>query len=105
MLRCGLVSAVAGVSNRDTSGHARRTHLLGKGDGDPRLLCARRVPDEDASDYPLEGNLLLGADDIVTEHPLSTPFGNTFRLGAAVLGPPVEKTAMTLGGVEICAQK
>jgi hypothetical protein len=59
----------------------------------------------DASYYPLEGKLLLGADDIVTEHPLSTPFGNMFRLGAAVLGPPVEKTVMTLGGVEICTQK
>ncbi len=57
--------------------------------------------DDDASDYPLEGNLLLGADDVVTEHPLSTPFGSTFRLDVAVLGPPVEKTAITLGGVEI----
>lgn len=57
--------------------------------------------DDDASDYPLEGNLLLGANDVVTEHSLSTPFGSTFRLDVAVLGLPVEKAAMTLGGVEI----
>lgn len=57
--------------------------------------------DDSASDYPLEGNLLLGADTIATEHVLSTPFGSKFRLDIAVLGPPVEKSTMTLGGVEI----
>lgn len=70
-----------------------------------RLQAGLAMPwwfkDADASDYPLEGNLLLGADAIATEHPLSTPFGSTFRLDVAVLGPPVKQTAMTLGGVEI----
>ena len=60
-----------------------------------------RFKDNDASDFPLEGNLLLGADEIATEYPLSTPFGSKFRLDVAVQGPPVEKTPMTLGGVEI----
>jgi hypothetical protein len=57
--------------------------------------------DINASDYPLEGNLLLGANAIVTEHPLSTPFGSSFRLDVAVLGPPIDKTPMVLGGIEI----
>ncbi len=57
--------------------------------------------DDDASDYPLEGNLLLGANGIATEYLLPTPFGSKFRLDIAVLGPPIEKMAMTLGGVEI----
>ncbi len=57
--------------------------------------------DENASDYPLDGNLLLGADTIATEQQLSTPFGSAFRLDVAVLGPPIEKTPMILGGVEI----
>ncbi|WP_420466849.1 hypothetical protein [Panacagrimonas sp.] len=57
--------------------------------------------DVDASDYPLEGNLLLGADRVVIEHPLETPFGSKFRLDVAVLGPPVQTEPMVLGGVEI----
>ena len=57
--------------------------------------------DADASDYPLEGNLLLGADQVATEHPLETPFGSKFRLDVAVLGPPVQAEPMVLGGVEI----
>ena len=57
--------------------------------------------DADASDYPLEGNLLLGADRVATEHPLETPFGSKFRLDVAVLGPPVQAEPMVLGGVEI----
>lgn len=57
--------------------------------------------DADASDYPLEGNLLLGADLVTTEHLLETPFGSKFRLDVAVLGPPVQAEPMVLGGVEI----
>jgi hypothetical protein len=57
--------------------------------------------DADASDYPLEGNLLLGADKVATEYPLHTPFGSKFRLDISVLGPPVQAEPMVLGGVEI----
>lgn len=57
--------------------------------------------DVDASDYPLEGNLLLGADGVASEYPLETPFGSRFRLDVAVLGPPVQTEPMVLGGVEI----
>ncbi len=57
--------------------------------------------DVDSSDYPLEGNLLLGADRVANEHPLETPFGSKFRLDVAVLGPPVQAEPMVLGGVEI----
>lgn len=57
--------------------------------------------DADASEYPLEGNFLLGADHVATEHSLETPFGSKFRLDVAVLGPPVQAEPMVLGGVEI----
>jgi hypothetical protein len=57
--------------------------------------------DPEASDYPLEGNLLLGADQIAVEMPLKTPFGSGFRLDIAVVGPPVQKAQVVLGGIEI----
>ncbi|MDP1680509.1 MAG: hypothetical protein Q8L39_01870 [Burkholderiales bacterium] len=57
--------------------------------------------DPDATDYHLEGNLLLGADRIAMEHTLRTPFGSSFRLDIAVLGPPIRKKPMVLGGIEI----
>ena len=70
-----------------------------------RLRAGLAMPwsfsDLDSSDYPLEGNLLLGADRVATEHPLETPFGSKFRLDVAVLGPPVQAEPMVLGGVEI----
>ncbi len=70
-----------------------------------RLTAELAMPwafkDTDASDYPLEGNLLLGADRVATKHPLETPFGSKFRLDVAVLGPPVQVEPMVLGGVEI----
>jgi len=70
-----------------------------------RLSAGLAMPwafkDADASDYPLEGNLLLGADRVVTEHPLDTPFGSRFRLDIAILGPPIQTEPMVLGGVEI----
>jgi len=68
---------------------------------DAGLAMPWSFKDADASDYPLEGNLLLGADRVATEHPLETPFGSRFRLDVAVLGPPVQDDPMVLGGVEI----
>jgi hypothetical protein len=70
-----------------------------------RLAAGLALPwsfsDLDATDYHLEGNLLLGADRIVIEHTLRTPFGSTFRLDVAVLGSPIRKKPMVLGGIEI----
>ncbi|MFC4160715.1 hypothetical protein [Chitinimonas lacunae] len=57
--------------------------------------------DADVSDFPLEGNLLLGASEVATEHLVETPFGSHFRLDVAVLGPPIQAEPMILGGVEI----
>src|SRR5574337_34865 len=68
---------------------------------DAGLAMPWSFKDVDASDYPLEGNLLLGADSVASEHPLETPFGSRFRLDVAVLGPPVLTEPMVLGGVEI----
>jgi len=70
-----------------------------------RLAAGLALPwsfnDPDATDYHLEGDLLLGADRIATEHTLRTPFGSSFRLDIAVLGPPIRKKPMVLGGIEI----
>lgn len=89
---------------RESTEHRRAKELIAA-ELTRRLQAGLSMPwwfkDDDASDYPLEGNLLLGADAIITEHPLTTPFGSKFRLDVAVLGPPVENAAMTLGGVEI----
>lgn len=57
--------------------------------------------DKDVSDFPFLGNLLLGANRVVMEHPLKTPFGSQFRLDIAVLGSPIHSEEMVLGGVEI----
>ncbi|WP_229257432.1 hypothetical protein [Duganella callida] len=70
-----------------------------------RLRAGLAMPwafkDADASDYALEGNLLLGADQITTEYTLRTPFGSEFRLDIAVLGRPVQTERMIMAGVEI----
>lgn len=70
-----------------------------------RLKAGLAMPwafkDTGASDYPLEGNFLLGADQVATEHHLKTPFGSNFRLDVAVLGPPIKTEPMVLGGIEI----
>ena len=68
---------------------------------DAQLAMPWWFKDVDASDFPLEGNLLLGANRVVTEHSLDTPFGSRFQLDVAVLGPPIYAETMVLGGVEI----
>lgn len=57
--------------------------------------------DETASDYHLEGNLLLGAHDIVTEYPVTTSLDCDYRLDVAILTPTINKEPILLGGVEI----
>ncbi|QJQ96354.1 MULTISPECIES: hypothetical protein [Halomonadaceae] len=83
----------------------RRAKVLVADELSRRLRAGLAMPwsfkDVDSSDYPLEGNLLLGADRVANEHPLETPFGSKFRLDVAVLGPPVQAEPMVLGGVEI----
>ena len=84
--------------------HKRAKELI-VGELSRRLNAGLAMPwafkDADASDYPLEGNLLLGVDRVATEHPLETPFGSKFRLDVAVIGPPIQTETMVLGGVEI----
>jgi hypothetical protein len=89
---------------QESQEHRRAKELIAAELGrrlDARLAMPWWFKDADASDYPLEGNLLLGADRVATEHPLDTPFGSRFRLDVAVLGPPVQAEPMVLGGVEI----
>lgn len=57
--------------------------------------------DHEASDFHFEGNLLLGAEKISVEHFLPTPFGSKFRLDIAVIGAPIQRTPVVLGGIEI----
>lgn len=70
-----------------------------------RLADGRGLPwafrDDSVSDFPLIGNLLGGAREVDTEHRLVTPFGSTYRLDIAVLGAPVSKHPILLGGIEI----
>lgn len=57
--------------------------------------------DNEVSDFPFEGDLLLGASSIETEYTLPTVFESTYRLDIAILGPAVEREPMVLGGIEI----
>ncbi|TCK02970.1 hypothetical protein [Marinobacterium mangrovicola] len=96
--------AIRWHSVQESPEHRRAKELVAE-ELSRRLNAGLAMPwtfkDEDASDYPLEGNLLLGADQVATEHSLKTPFGSKFRLDVAVLGPPVQAEPMVLGGVEI----
>lgn len=70
-----------------------------------RLSLGLHLPwyyrDDTISQYHLEGNLLLGADTVVQEHEIRTPFGKTYRLDVAVLGKPLLRQPLILGGIEI----
>lgn len=57
--------------------------------------------DPDSSDFPLIGNLLLGASSAEEEYWLTTPFGRQYRIDVAVLGPAINSEPMVLGGIEI----
>ncbi len=57
--------------------------------------------DDSASDFSLVGNLLLGANEVVTERRLSTSFGCSYRLDIAVLAEPIDKHPRVVGGIEV----
>lgn len=57
--------------------------------------------DPDSSDFPLVGNLLLGANAAAQEFSLTTPFGSQYRIDVAVLGSAIDSEPMVLGGIEI----
>ena len=72
-----------------------------------RLDTGRAMPwaykDESVTDFYLGGNLLLGAEYIVTEHTIKTPppLSSSYRLDVAVLGSTVLKNPIILAGIEI----
>lgn len=70
-----------------------------------RIASGQGMPwsfkDDSVSDFPLVGNLLLGATQIQAEHILQTSFGCSYRLDIAVLGPPIAHHPMLIGGIEI----
>lgn len=57
--------------------------------------------DPTASDFPLVGNLLLGAERIETEHTLRTPFLSLYRLDVAILAPKILNKPFVIGAIEI----
>ena len=57
--------------------------------------------DTEISDFPMSGDLLAGAEEIVKEYPLKTPFGPEYRLDIAILGKVVGKSRIVLAGIEI----
>lgn len=84
--------------------HARAKSLLAA-ELERRIRAGLGLPwafkDDSVSDFPLVGNLLLGATHIVAELPLDTPFGSSYRLDIAVMGAPISQRPMLLGGIEI----
>lgn len=52
-------------------------------------------------DFPLKGDILLGASTVASEYPFQAPFDNNFRLDIAVLGPEIDGTRLILAGIEI----
>jgi hypothetical protein len=84
--------------------HARAKELIAA-ELRERIASGRRLPwafkDDNASDFPLIGNLLAGATEVIPEHQVKTPFGSTYRLDIAVLGDPVPNFPNLLAGIEI----
>lgn len=66
--------------------------------GEKLIWC---FADKSRSDYPLKGDLLLGAASVQTEYSISTPFDKNYRLDAAVLGPSIDGSPLILAGIEI----
>ncbi len=60
-----------------------------------------RFKDSNVSDLALSGNLLLGATAAIQEHPITTPFGLSYRLDIAIVGAPISSQELILGGIEI----
>lgn len=91
-----------GVSESDEHKEAKKVLLA---EMQNRLSSNRGLPwsfkDPSASDFHFEGNLLLGADKIIDEHYVQTPFGMGFRLDLAVLASPLRNDEIILGGIEI----
>ena len=58
---------------------------------------------ESAGGFAMGGDLLLGADSVVVEHPITTPppLSKQYRLDVAVLGKPVLRNPVVLAGIEI----
>lgn len=70
-----------------------------------RLKANRAMPwsfsDPDATDFYLSGNLLLGAQSVLTELRVKTAFGSTYRLDVGIVSAPIGKRPLILGGIEI----
>lgn len=84
--------------------HARAKALL-VDELQRRIAAGRGLPwafkDESVSDFPLVGDLLLGAAQVQPEYPLSTPFGSSYRLDIAIVAPPISRQPLLVGGIEV----
>lgn len=70
-----------------------------------RLENGKSMPwyfkDEASSQFHLQGNLLLGAKEVLLEERVNTSFGCEYRLDVAITSKPINKDPILLGGVEI----
>lgn len=57
--------------------------------------------DQDSSQFPLAGNLLLGAEAVHVEELVRTSFGCDYRLDIAIISKQIKDNPILLGGVEI----
>lgn len=57
--------------------------------------------DDDASEFHLAGNLLLGAAEVVEERTVKTTFGCSYRLDIGIVSKTIDKGGLLLGGIEI----
>lgn len=88
----------------ESTEHARAKELIAK----ELASCLQNTKslvwcfaDKSRSDFPIKGDLLLGAELVQIEYPLETPFDKNYKLDIAVLGPKVDDQILVLAGIEI----
>ena len=88
----------------ESAEHARAKELIAK----ELASCLKNTKslvwcfaDKSRSDFPIKGDLLLGAESVHMEYPLETPFDKHYKLDIAVLGPKIDNQCLVLAGIEI----
>lgn len=66
-----------------------------------KLAMPWAFKDDEVSDFPFKGDLLLGAVTVKQEEIIETSFGCSFRLDIAVVGLSARNNPMVFGGIEI----
>lgn len=91
-------------ASKESPEHSKAKKLVAE------ALCGRLVnglampwcfKDAASSQFPLQGNLLLGAKGVHIEERIKTSFGYEYRLDVAITSTPIHKNPIFLGGIEI----